>query len=66
MNIAKSIRVGIAMKGLSVQDVIKCVDKTPQTVSYWMNSKADPKLADVEKMAALFGVRVSIFIGWGE
>ncbi|AUR86573.1 DNA-binding domain protein [Vibrio phage 1.158.O._10N.261.45.E12] len=66
MNIAKSIRVGLATAELSTQDVIKCVDKTPQTVSYWMNNKAEPKFSDIEKLAKLFNVKVSAFIAWGE
>ena len=66
MNIAKSIRVGLAYKGLSAQDMAKHLSKTPQAISYWMNSKADPRLPDIEKMAELFGVSVSVFISWGE
>lgn len=66
MNIAKSIKVGIALTDSTISDVRERVGKTAQTVSYWMNSKAEPKLKDVEKMADLFNVPVSTFIEWGE
>ena len=66
MNIAKSIRVGLAYKNMSAQELAKTLDKTKQTVSQWMNNKADPRLADVVKMAEIFNVCVSVFISWGE
>lgn len=66
MNIAKSIRVGLAIRDLTVSDIKECVDKSAQTVSYWMNNKSNPTLSDLEKLAKLFEVKVSTFIEWGE
>lgn len=66
MNIAKSIKVGLAYENMSAQDLAKYLGKTKQTVSQWMNNKADPRMVDVVRMSKIFGVKVSVFIGWGE
>ena len=66
MNIAKSVKYGLVNKDIAAQDLAKSLGKTKQTVSQWMNNKAEPRMADVVKMANIFGVKVSEFIGWGE
>ena len=66
MNIARSIRVGLAVKNMAAQELAKKLGKTKQTISQWMNGKADPRLLEVELMAKIFNVKVSAFIAWGE
>ena len=66
MDIEKSIRTGLAIRKMTPADVRKCVNKSAQTVSYWMNNKSNPTLSDLEKLAKLFEVKVSTFIEWGE
>ena len=66
MNIAKSIRVGMAkceMDQLQIQAVL-CVSDV--TTSRWVNGRAKPNLERIEALASLFGVKVSEFIKWGE
>lgn len=66
MNIGKSIGVGIALRNIKSKDIASNLGVTQVTVSNWRQSKRDPSIENIEKMAELFGVKVSTFIEWGE
>lgn len=66
MNIKKSIESGCAIKQKRKGEMAKSIGKAPQTVSEWCGGKSQPSLASVCDMAEFFGVKVSIFISWGE
>lgn len=66
MNIAKSIKVGMALKAKRACDIKKQVGKTSVTVSSWINGHSEPRLSDVRLLAELFEINVSTFIEWGE
>ncbi len=66
MNIGRSIGVGIALRNIKSKDIASNLGVTQVTVSNWRQSKRDPSVENIEKMAELFGVKVSTFIAWGE
>ena len=66
MNIGRSIGVGIALRNIKSKDIASNLGVTQVTVSNWRQSKRDPSIENIEKMAELFGVKVSTFIAWGE
>ena len=66
MNLAKSIKVGMAKNDIDQQQIqaVLCVSEV--TTSRWVNGKAKPSLERIESLAGLFCVSVSEFIKWGE
>ncbi len=66
MNIPKSIKRGLLEKDKKALDLAPVINKSQVTISHWMTGKSLPKLEDIQKMANFFGVKVSVFISWGE
>lgn len=66
MNIGKSIKVGCKLFKKRKKALAVYTDVTQVTVSYWCAGKSTPKIETIEKIAKFFGVKLSIFISWGE
>lgn len=66
MNLKKAVRVGLALKGKSQENLAKHLERSPVTVSNYMTGKANPPFSVVCAMAEFFDVSMSIFCSWGE
>lgn len=66
MNIAKSIKVGMAKKDVTQWELRAELSVSEVTVSRWANGKSIPSTDKLEKLASVFNVKVSEFISWGE
>jgi len=66
MNIGLSIKNGCQIQGKTQKQLSESVGVYPSTITAYVKNKYDPTVASIEKMAEFFGVKVSIFISWGE
>ena len=66
MDIAKSIRVGIARLNKNKAWLAKELGVSKQYVSAICSGVDVPSTDRIQELARLFNVDVSVFIGWGE
>ena len=66
MNLKKSVKVGFALKGGNQELLATHLDKTPATVSKYLNGQIDPPFSVVLTMCEYFKVSASIFMSWSE
>ena len=66
MDIAASIRMGLAKKNVSQEELANVLKRRRETVSSWCNGHSVPGSKLQERIADVFGVSVSVFISWGE
>lgn len=65
MNLKKSVRIGIAKKGGSQNDLANYINKTPQTLSKYLSGDIDPPWSVVNVICEYFGVSMKEFCEWG-
>ena len=66
MNISKSLKIAIANKGATQQELSKYMGVDHNSVSRYANNTSSPTLKNLELMCEFFGVKVSEFIQLGE
>lgn len=66
MNLKQSLKVGFAIKGGNQELLAIHIDKTPATISKYVNGHIDPPFKVVLSMCEYFKVSVSEFAKWGE
>jgi transcriptional regulator with XRE-family HTH domain len=66
MNLQKSVKVGLALKGGSQEELALFLEKSPATVSKYLNGKIDPPFSVVLTMCEYFKVPMNSFCGWSE
>lgn len=65
MNIKKSFRIALAMKGATQADMAAVVGVTPATLSLILNRESIPS-ERIKQLADAFGMKVSEFVAMGE
>lgn len=66
MDIAKSIRVGLAREAKNQTWLADQIGATRATASNYCNGRSKPDAKRIEEIAGLFGMSVSEFIAIGE
>lgn len=66
MNIARSIRIGCARKGMNQKDLADAIDMTPATISLLVTGKRKCNQNTLEAMSKACDLSVSEFIALGE
>jgi len=66
MDIAASIRMGLAKKNMQQVELADALGVRRETVSSWCNSHSHPSVVMQPKIATVFSVSVSQLIEWGE
>ena len=66
MDLSKSIRRGLVEVNKPKYWLAGVLDVSPQYVSKMCNGHAEPNIKMVRSLASAFGVKVSVFIEWGE
>ena len=64
--LSSSIKYGLMLHGMLQADFAYDLKVTEQHVSCLVNDKYGTTFDTAEKMAGIFGVPLSEFIGWGE
>lgn len=66
MILKKALRLGFAHKGGNQELLAIHIDKTPASVSKYVNGKIDPPFSVILSMCEYFKVSLSEFAAWGE
>ncbi len=66
MRLKQSLKVGFAVKGGNQELLAIHIDKTPATISKYVNGHIDPPFSMVLSMCEYFEVSMSEFALWGE
>jgi len=66
MNIGRSIKIGMAYKGLTTTALAKLIEMSQPHVSALSNNRHHANIDTIEKMATAMDYKVSEFIALGE
>ena len=66
MKLKTCVKVGFALKGGNQELLAMHLDKSPATVSKYLNGQIDPPFSVVLKMCEYFKTSPAIFFSWGE
>lgn len=66
MNIGRSLKIALAVRGKTQGDLALDLDCAQSNISYWVNRKSNINLTTVERLASGLGYKVSEFIALGE
>ena len=66
MAISTSVRLALEKTGLSQKAMGEKIGRSRESVCAWKTGKTHPDFHDIEKMAAVCGVKPSRFVQWGE
>lgn len=66
MILKKSVKVGFALKGGNQEILAMHIEKSPATLSKYLNGQIDPPFSVVLSICEYFKVPMSEFCGWSE
>ena len=65
-DLGKAIKTLKAQKGITNEDIAASLERTPTTVSQWINGNQTPSIGMVWSMCFRYSVPLSEFTKWGE
>lgn len=66
MSLDASVRMVLAKKKITQDELAEIVGRRRETVSSWCNGHSEPDFTTQKKMADMVDIAVSEFIKWGE
>ncbi len=66
MNLGRSLRIALAVRGMTQNDLAVKLDCAQSNISYWMSRQSRINLNTVQRLSEGLDYRVSEFIALGE